>query len=59
MFMAPEVLRPVKDFRVLPYVTDIYSFALTACFMILKTIPDMVDIHTKSIEFPDVYSTDL
>ena len=59
MFMAPEILGTVKGARVLPFVTDIYSFAITACFMMVKAIPDMFDIHSKSIEFPDVYSKDL
>ena len=59
MFAAPEILGTVKGARVMPYVTDIYSFALTACWMMLREIPDMLDIHGKTIEFPDVYSKDL
>lgn len=43
----------------MPFVTDIYSFALTACFMMLKEIPDTYEIYSKSLEFPSEYSQDL
>ena len=59
MFAAPEILGKVKGARVMPYVTDIYSFALTACWMMLKEVPDTLEIHEKTIEFPDEYSKDL
>ena len=59
MFAAPEIVGFVKGARVMPYVTDIYSFALTACWMMIKRIPDTFEIYSKSIEFPDEYSKDL
>lgn len=59
MFCAPEILGTVRGARVMPYKTDIYSFAMTACWLMLLGIPDVVDIIDKSIEFPDSYSKEL
>ncbi len=44
-FAAPEILGTVRGASVLPFRPDIYSLALTGCWMMLKDIPDMLDIH--------------
>ena len=44
MFTAPEVMGYVKS-RVLPFVTDIYSFGMTACWMAMQGIPDLFEIN--------------
>ncbi len=59
MFCAPEILGTVKGAKPMPFKTDIYSLAMTACWMMTKGIPDMFDIHSKTIEFPDCYSQEL
>ncbi len=56
MFAAPEILGVIAGAKPLPFITDIYSFAATICFMALKQIPDSLDIYKKTIEFPAEYS---
>ncbi len=50
-FEAPEILGKVRGASVFPFKTDIYSLALTASWMMLKEIPDVYDIYTKSVPF--------
>lgn len=59
MFMAPELLCLVKGFKPERFKPDIYSFAATAIWMILKGVPDTEDIIYKEIKFPEEYSQDL
>ena len=42
-FAAPEVVGYVEG-RVLPFITDIYSLALTAYWMLTKTTPTIFRI---------------
>ena len=55
IFTAPEVLGVIKG-RILPFVTDIYSLGMTACWMVNLETPDIFEIHEKKIKFPDQYS---
>lgn len=59
MFMAPELLCLVKGFKAERFKPDIYSFAATAVWMVLKEVPDVEDIIYKAIKFPEEYSLDL
>ncbi len=59
MFSAPEILGKVKGATAMPFKTDIYSLAMTACWMMIKGIPNTVEIDGKSIQFPDCYSQEL
>ena len=45
-FAAPEVAGYVEG-RVLPFITDIYSLALTAYWMLTKTTPVIFRIKKK------------
>lgn len=46
-FMAPECLQFIRGVKPEPFKTDIYSLAATACWMVLKNIPDVEDIIYK------------
>lgn len=59
MFMAPELLKLVRGAKPERFKPDIYSFAATAIWMILKIIPDTEDIIDRTIVFPSEYSQDL
>lgn len=59
MFAAPEVMGSARGARVLPFASDIYSLGLIACWMMIKGMPDVLEIYSHEIEFPDVYSREL
>lgn len=59
MFCAPEAEITVRESISLPFRTDIYSFGLTACWMMMKMVPLILEIYKKDIKFPDEYSQEL
>ena len=58
MFSAPEVFGFIEG-RVLPFVTDIYSLGITACWMVTRSAPTYNQITNKKIVFPDQFSKEL
>ncbi len=59
-FAAPEVFRPTKRLKLMPFKPDIFSFGLIAAWMMnTEDAIDPQDVVERSFEYPDRYSKEL